>query len=105
MNTQLTQRMKRITLSLWSLSILSLSHLTVALAQELPKKQPNLITIWREQVKIGQAAQHAKHEAGFVAAFEKAKSPYHYLAMTSLTGPSEAWYVTPFDSHAAIGAI
>ena len=73
-----------------------------ALAQDLPKTQPKIISIWREEVKVGRAAAHAKHETGFVAAFEKAKSPNYYLAMTSLTGPSEAWYIHSWDSYAAI---
>ena len=74
-----------------------------AVAQSLPTTQPNLLTIVREDVKPGRAAEHTKIEAGWPAAYEKAKSPYYYLAMISITGPDEAWYVSPFDSHAAIG--
>jgi hypothetical protein len=62
-----------------------------------------MLTIVREEVKLGRAAEHAKIEAGWPAAFEKAKSPDYYLALISMTGPPEAWYVTPFASHAAIG--
>jgi hypothetical protein len=54
-------------------------------------------------VKLGRDADHAKVEAGWPAAFEKAKSPDYYLAMTSMTGAPEAWYVTAYPSHAAIG--
>lgn len=75
----------------------------VALAQTLPTSQPNLITIVREEVKLGRDAEHSKVEAGWPAAYEKAKSPDYYLAMTSMTGAPEAWYVTPYASHAAIG--
>lgn len=75
----------------------------VALAQTLPTSQPNLITIVREEVKLGRDAEHAKVEAGWPAAYERAKSPDYYLAMTSMTGAPEAWYVTPYASHAAIG--
>ena len=70
----------------------------------LPTSQPKLLTIVREEVKLGRSADHANHEAGWPAAFEKAKSPDYYLAMISLTGPSEAWYVVPRESHAAIAA-
>lgn len=83
--------------------ILLLSGAGGALAQSLPTTQPNLITIVREDVKPGRAAEHTKIEAGWPAAYEKAKSPYSYLAMISMTGPDEGWYVTPYDSHAAIG--
>jgi len=74
-----------------------------ALAQTPPAAQPNLLTITREEVKPGRAAEHAKIEVGWPAAYEKAKSPYYYLALISMTGPEEAWYLSGFDSHAAIG--
>lgn len=70
----------------------------------LPTTQPKLLTIVREEVKPGRAADHAHHEAGWPAAFEKAKSTDYYLAMTSLTGSPEAWYVAPQESHATIAA-
>ncbi len=70
---------------------------------QLPTSQPNLITIVREEVKLGRDADHAKVEAGWPAAYEKAKSPDYYLALTSLTGAPEAWYVTSYTSHGAIG--
>ena len=70
---------------------------------QLPTSQPNMITIVREEVKLGRDADHAKVEAGWPAAYEKAKSPDYYLAMTSMTGTPEAWYVSPYASHAAIG--
>ena len=73
----------------------------VALAQTLPTAQPSMLNIVREEVKVGRAADHAKIEAGWPAAYEKAKSPNYYLAMVSMTGPAEAWYITPFESHAA----
>lgn len=72
-------------------------------AQGLPTAQPGLITLIREEVKPGRAADHAKYEAGWPAAAEKAKSPDYYLALVAMTGPTEAWYVTPYASHAAMG--
>jgi hypothetical protein len=74
-----------------------------AQAQGLPTSQPSLVTIIREEVKVGRAAEHARIEAGWPAAFERAKSPDYYLAMVSMTGPSEAWYILPAANHAAIG--
>ena len=82
---------------------MALAWAPLAPAQDLPTAQPNLITIWRESVKPGRAAEHARHEAGFPAAFAKAGSPDYYLALTSVTGPDEAWYLTPAKSHAVIG--
>ena len=74
-----------------------------ALAQGIPTTQPKFLTIFREQVKMGRAADHAKWEAGWPAALEKTKSPYNYFAYVSVTGPSEVWYVTPLASQAAFG--
>lgn len=69
-------------------------------AQALPTSQPALLTIVREDVKIGREADHAKFEAGWPAAYAKAKSPVYYLALVSMTGPNEAWYIVPAASHA-----
>ncbi len=74
-----------------------------AQAQGLPTSQPSLVTIIREEVKVGRAAEHQRIEAGWPAAFERVKSPDYYLAMVSMTGPSEAWYIVPAANHAAIG--
>jgi len=74
---------------------------SMVFAQGLPTKQPNLITIVREEVKVGRSADHEKIEAGWPAAYEKAKSPDYYLALTSMTGANEAWYISNFESHAA----
>lgn len=75
-----------------------------SLAQGLPKAQPKVLTIIREHVKVGRASVHGKFEAGYPAALEKAKSPDYYLALTSMSGPSEAWYLMPQESFAAIDA-
>lgn len=72
-----------------------------AQSQGLPTSQPSLITIIREEVKVGRGADHAKIEAGWPAAFGKANSPDYYLAMTSMTGTPEAWFIIPSASHAA----
>ncbi|HET7219715.1 MAG TPA: hypothetical protein VFJ02_16780, partial [Vicinamibacterales bacterium] len=69
----------------------------------LPTSQPNYLTIVREEVKLGRAADHERIEAGWPAAYEKAKSPDYYLAYVSTTGRPEVWYVSPFDTYAALG--
>ncbi len=74
-----------------------------ALAQGMPTSQPKFLQIFRESIKPGRAAEHAKWEAGWPAAFEKAKSKNSYIAISSLTGPAEVWYVSPFASQAAFG--
>jgi hypothetical protein len=73
-----------------------------ALAQSLPTTQPEFIRLIREDVKQGRAAEHAKLEAGWPAAFERAKSPDFYLGLESMTN-NEAWFLIPSASYAAMG--
>lgn len=97
--------MKKLTISHGLLIALALTCVPFASAQNgLPASQPNRLTIIREQVKVGHAAGHAKHEAGWPAAYAKAKSPDYYIALTSMTGSTEAWYLSPFESCAAEAA-
>lgn len=97
--------MKKLQLVHGVLTALVLAAASTAAAQNgLPATQPKRLTIIREEVKVGRSADHARHEAGWPAAFEKAKSPDYYIAMTSMTGPTEAWYLIPTDSYAAEGA-
>ena len=63
---------------------------------------PKVLQIIREDVKPGKDAAHEKVEAGWPRAFSSVKSPTHYLAMVAVTGPSEAWFLTGFDSLAAL---
>lgn len=93
--------MKTATLSLGIL--LACSSLAHSLAQDLPKSQPKFLTIYREHVKLGKASEHSKFEAGYPAALEKAKSPDYYIALSSITGSREVWYVQSNDSLSAIG--
>jgi hypothetical protein len=74
-----------------------------AFAQGLPTSQPGLLYLIREEVKVGHAADHPKVEAGWPAAFQKAKSPYYYVALASLSGTPEVWFVSPYENHAAFG--
>lgn len=83
---------------------LALSCASLAGAQTsaaAPGTPPKVLTIFREDVKVGKAAAHEKFETNFVKAAARAKWPTYYLAMTALAGPSEAWYLTGYDSFAA----
>ena len=94
--------MRKSTLSLTLLALVAGSAAT-ALAQGMPTTQPKFLNIFREQLKPGTAGEHAKWEAGWPAAYEKAKSPYNYIALQSITGPPEVWYVSPLANQAAYG--
>jgi hypothetical protein len=94
--------MRNIALSLGVSTLCAASFAPAAFGQTLPTAQPKYITVVREKVKVGRAAEHARHEAGWPAAYEKAKSTQVYLALASMTGSPEVWYITPFESHAAL---
>ncbi len=69
----------------------------------VPTSQPAVLTIFREDVKYGHGADHERVEAGWPAAYAKAKSPSTYIALTSLTGPGEAWFISPYTNWKALG--
>lgn len=65
---------------------------------------PALLVIYREEVRPGKGAAHAANEAAWSAAFRKMQSPEHWLGMTSVAGPSEAWFLSGHASYAAFEA-
>ena len=62
---------------------------------------PKVLQIYVEKIKPGKSPAHEGVEAGWPRAFAKAKWPTHYVAATSLTGPSEAWFMAGYESFAA----
>ena len=61
---------------------------------------PPLLQITREEVKPGHGGPHAVTETAWARALAKGKSMDHYLGLTSLTGPSEAWFINGYASYA-----
>jgi hypothetical protein len=89
-------------LSLYSTILLSLVAFPLRAAEGPgPGGPPKVLQIYREEVKVGKGPAHVKVEKSFVAAMAKANWPTHYLAMTTVTGPSEAWFLTGYPSFAA----
>jgi hypothetical protein len=58
------------------------------------------LLLTREEVRAGKAATHAANETAWSAAMLKGQSPVRWLAMTSLLGPSEAWFFSGYASYA-----
>lgn len=73
---------------------------TVLRAQSGPQPPPPLMMFFREEVKPGHGAAHAATEAAWGHILAKGKSTDHYLGMSSLTGPSEAWFIMGYGSYA-----
>jgi len=73
-------------------------------AQEAPAPgtPPPLLVIYREEVKPGRGAAHAVNESAWAQGFAKAGVPQHWLAMTSMAGPTEAWFLSGYASYADI---
>ncbi len=62
---------------------------------------PNVLVIHREYLKPGKGGMlHDRSESAFVHAFADAKSPYHYFALDSLSGPSRSLFLFSYKSFA-----
>lgn len=86
--------------ALIGITCLGISAASGLVAQE-PPPPPKVLQIYREEVKPGKGPAHEKIETGWPRAFAKANWPTHYLALVSLTGPSEAWFAAGYDSFEA----
>lgn len=94
--------MRKTTVLLLAVLIL-LAAIPLAFAQERAAgAPPKVIRIFREEIKPGKGALHEKNEAAWTRAFAKGKYPAHFLAMTSVSGPGEAWYIEGHGSLASV---
>jgi hypothetical protein len=84
----------------FSRSLLSLGLLVaapVALSAQSPA--PNsILTVFRESVRVGKGAAHDAHEDSWARAVTAAKGAEPFVAMSSLTGPNEVWYMQAFPT-------
>lgn len=81
---------------------LGISCSCIVAAQDKPQSVPKVLTLTREFTKPGKAGMvHDKAESAFVQAMARAKSPTHYIGMTSLSGKSRALFMTQFESFEA----
>ena len=72
----------------------------LAEAQQAPATStPPVLVIYREEVKPGRAAAHAANEMAWAQGFAKAGVPQTWLGMTSMAGPSEAWFFSGYGSY------
>jgi len=60
---------------------------------------PKVLVINREYTKPGKTGSaHEKTESAFIAAAKANKAPFHYLGMTSMTGPDRALFMSGYAS-------
>jgi hypothetical protein len=80
----------------------SLSLLALAGSLAAQDSPPAYLRIFREEVKPGRSGPHVALEAAWAHAFEKAKVPAYNMAMTTMYGPSEAWWL---EGHGSVAEI
>jgi len=89
---------RRISLS----ALLLLGTATLATAQSPmpagPTSPPPIIQRFREMVKVGHADAHEANERAWAGAYAKTKLPYYSIAMTSMSGPNDAWWMSGWQS-------
>ena len=69
---------------------------------QAPAPPPNVLRIFEENVKVGKSAAHDKHEANWVKAWAAGKHPGQSLAMKTIAGPPQAWFIEGHESMAAV---
>ncbi len=70
------------------------------LAQAAAPPVYNVLSVYRETVKVGKGSAHDAHEVAWAGALVAAKNPTGFLAISAMTGPSENWYISPFATWA-----
>ena len=84
----------------WTCLCVLLCGAIAAVAQDM-HEPPKVLMIIREQVKPGKNTAHTMNEAAWSAAYKKAKYETPILALSSVTGDSEAWFLIGYESFAA----
>jgi hypothetical protein len=76
----------------------------IRMAAQSPEEAPapKVLMVIREQIKEGREAAHAKAEEAWPRIFQKGNVKMHYLGMTAESGPSEAWFLEPYESFGAM---
>ena len=82
-------------------ALCGLAALAQAQAPADPNAPPKMLQISREALKPGHGSAHDKTEAGWPAAFAKANYQNHYIAISTVSGPNEMWFLSGWDSYAA----
>jgi hypothetical protein len=68
------------------------------MAQDGSNGPPKVLVINREYLKPGKGGPHEKTESAFAAAAKANKAPFHYLGLTSVTGPDRALFLSGYSS-------
>jgi hypothetical protein len=80
--------------------VLGLALTAIAPSLSFCEEPPAVLTISRESIKEGRGPAHEKVETDWARAFRRAKFPYYWMAWTTMTGPSEVYFVQNYKSWA-----
>src|SRR5690242_14464679 len=72
------------------------------LQAQTPTEPYKVLRIFREDVKEGKGTAHAKSEATFAQALTRLKYPNYGLALSSVTGMHQAWFLEGHDSFDSV---
>jgi hypothetical protein len=61
-------------------------------------KPAPILVIYREDVKAGRVQLHDALEANFARTYSRIPGARYYLAMNSISGPNESWFMQPYNS-------
>ncbi len=67
-----------------------------------PGAPPRVLFIFREDIKAARVGAHEQLETGYVKALQKANWPTISLAISSIAGANDAWFITGYESFAAM---
>jgi hypothetical protein len=85
-------------LAAMGLCLAGVAPLSAQIQEETSAPVPKVLMVVREQIKEGREAAHAKVEEAWPRIFQKGNVTTYYVGMTAESGPSEAWFLEPYDS-------
>jgi hypothetical protein len=94
--------MRKSFLFLFAVCVFLSSILQASAQNSQPPPTPRVLFIFREDVKAARTGDHERHEVGYVRALQKANWPTLSLALSSIAGANDAWFISGYESYAAM---
>jgi hypothetical protein len=88
-------------LRVFCLSLLAACFVSSSAQQAQSAPSPAILQVYRDPVKPSKMAEYSKIEGEAAQACARA-STWPYLAIQSITGPQEVWFISGFDSYTAM---
>ena len=67
-----------------------------------PSPPPPIVQRFREMTKVGHGDAHEANERAWSAAYARSRIPMYGVAMTSMAGPSDVWFISGYSSFKAL---